>query len=156
MSIEVETYKSAEIEDKPLNPVPIYYSNLVDMPYVSRMDGGTLTSSNIFKIVDFKDFTMPIDEFGSGSFQYFHNLGYAPIIRGSYYISSATTVIGSPYPVGRRGLIPENRYAEYGAAIEDVALIQNLDETQVTIAMSFGFTGQVIGRIYLLRERSVK
>jgi hypothetical protein len=152
---EIEIFNNLTVEDAQLNPIPVYYESLVDNPFVSRMDGGVSTSQNVFKIVDFVDFDLFISDLGSGEYLYRHNLGYKPFTRGSYYIHSGSTSIGTSFPIGLRGTIPENRYPEYGAAAVHTMNVTAVTESTLTVQASLGgFEGTLKCRLFLFREKT--
>ncbi len=148
--------RSKLVRNSPILPVPKYIKHLVDNPRVERLSGIVRTDRDIFQQIQELNVRLAIPSTGLGVFEYIHGLGYRPLVRGSYTIISGDTTVGTAFPIGLCGLIPEDRYPEYGLGTIHSAQVTTLDEDSLRLSVSMsGFEGEVGVKLLLYRERTV-
>ena len=139
-----------------VNKPPAYLKSLTDNPSPGRLGSSVETRSDIFRVDREINFTMDIIG-GSGEYLYVHTLGFVPFVRGSYIIESGSSAGGTDYPIGLRGLLPEDRYPEYGTAVIHNVQVTEADVNTITIKASLsGFVGRLRFKALLFREDGAK
>lgn len=117
------------------------------------MGGGIDTNANMFKIEKVVDTRLPVTN-GNGNITIFHGLGIRPFARGTYKILSAEDVmVGTNYPIGLRGQIPENRYPEFGTQTTHQVWVSASTENDIQINANIdSLEGTLAIRLILFRE----
>lgn len=151
----MKIYKTQTMDEMELPDAPMFYKSASGGPYVSRLGGGIDVKKNMFNIletVDIKGVIKPAD----GTYTYYHELGYTPFVIGSYIMRNATTSVGTEFPSEISGLIPENRHAKYGAALEHMIFISYADSSIIKITLPLDPETAIFDfRLHFLREKGL-
>jgi hypothetical protein len=148
--IEVE---NSTLEEVDLHDVPEFYSSISGNPYITRASDNVDVSTNVFKVVDVVEFDLSVDEFGFGTYEHKHNLGYRVSVEGSFYIKKIISSSGTPYPLNLRGQVPSFRKTNYGSTGYMKVYIASTTSTSFVVAADVGgFEGTLAIKAYLLRE----
>jgi len=149
----MEVANEPKLEDTGLDAIPKFYTSVTDSPYQVRLSNSG-ESDDAFKIQQRATFELQMNFAGIGTVTHFHNLGYKPVVRGSYIVVNTDS---NEFPVGQRGDIPESRELTLGQAF--VVSVDRIDTTKLTVSFRSPFaptvTLGVSGELLLFRERAI-
>ena len=147
-------YKNKTIYIESLADAPAFTHDVSGNPYNTRMANGVNTIKNAFSIVKRDSFTHDLTA-STKTITRYHNLGYKPIIIGTYTMTGATVTVGTPFPKVITGVIPEFRYPEYGPATNYEIYVADIDNMKYKIYAFIDTTSAVMDfNMILLKQNA--
>lgn len=158
---KLKAVRSATVDNSDLNLRPKYVDSVANNPHQTRLTRKIDVKNNVFKIESTSPVFMvelsgtPFVE-TTGSIIIVHNLGYAPLVMGSYKVVESDNF---EMPVDQRGLIPEYRVFDLLlAAIQGTVSARVSANSDVSTEITFttrnsgAMVGTVQGQVWFFRE----